>query len=137
MYNLELSLYKLVQYLKEYVNSEGMITPIEIKLRNAQNWLHHLGFEYKDVKKDVFIDGHERPDVIEDRKKFLEKMEELKQYLVEFNEDNTMKKKNYPANYAVGSSDRRPVIVITNDECTFSANDGICKAWTWIGDTFL
>lgn len=82
-----------------------------------RNWLHRLGFEYKDVKKDVFVDGHERPDVVEDRKKFLHKTEELKPYLVEFNEDGTMKEKIYPADCAVGGSDRRPVIVITHDEC--------------------
>lgn len=96
-----------------------------------------MGFEYKDVKKDVFVDGHERPNVVEDWKKFLHQMEELKPYLVEFNEDRTMKEKIYPADCAVGGSDRRPVIVITHDECTFSANDGIRKAWTRKGDTFL
>ena len=85
----------------------------------------------------MFIDRHKRPNIIKDCKKFLEKMEELKPYLVEFNEDSTMKEKNYPANCAVGGSDCRPVIVITRDECTFSANDGIRKAWTRIGDTFL
>lgn len=132
-----MSSYKLVQYLKGYVNPEGITNPIEIKSRTARKWLHRLGFEYKDVKKDVFVDGHERSDVIEDCKRFLEKMEELKSYLVEFNEDGTMKEKDYPANCAMGGCDRRPVILITHDECTFSANDGIRKAWTRIGDTFL
>lgn len=132
-----MSSYKLVQHLKGYVNPEGITNPIEIMSRTARKWLHRLGFEYKDVKKDVFVDGHERSDVIEDCKRFLEKMEELKPYLVEFNEDGTMKEKDYPANCAVGGCDRRPVIVITHDECTFSANDGIRKAWTRIGDTFL
>lgn len=37
----------------------------------------------------------------------------------------------------MGGGDCQPVIVITHDECIFSANDGICKAWTQIGDTFL
>ena len=132
-----MSLYKLVQHFREYVNSEGVTTLIEIKLRTTQNWLYHLGFKYKDVKKNVFIDGHKQPNIIEDRKKFFEKMEELKPYLVEFNEDGTIKEKNYLANCTVGDSNRRPVIVIIYNECTFSTNDGICKAWTWIGDTFL
>lgn len=86
-----MSPYKLVQYLKGYVNPERITNSIEIKSRTARNWLHRLGFEYKDLKKDVFVDGHERSDVVEDRKRFLEKMEELKPYLVEFNEDGTMK----------------------------------------------
>ena len=92
--NLGLTLYKLVQHLREYVNPKGVQTPIEIKSRTARNWLHKLGFEYKDVKKDVFVDGHERPDVVEDREKFLNTMKDLEPYLVEFEEDGLMKIKN-------------------------------------------
>lgn len=132
-----MSSYKLVQYLKGYVNPEGITNPIEIKSCTTQKWLHCLRFEYKDVKKNVFIDGYKRSDVIKDRKRFLKKMEELKPYLVEFNKDSTMKEKNYSANCAVDSCDCRPVIMITHDEYTFSANDEICKAWTQINDTFL
>lgn len=43
------------------------------------------------MKKDIFVDGHEWSDVVKDYKRFLNKMEELKLYLVEFNEDGTMK----------------------------------------------
>ena len=56
---------------------------------------------YKDVRKDVFMDGHERSDVVEDRSNFLKKMEELKPYMVEFNEDSTIKPKAYPPNCVV------------------------------------
>ena len=87
-----------------------------------------MGFEYKDMKKDIFIDGHKRSDLVEDCKRFLNKMENLKPYLVEFNEDGTMKDKTYPLDCAIGGENRRPVIIITYDECTFLANDGICKA---------
>lgn len=54
-----MSSYKLVQYLKQYVNAEGIPTPIVIRSRTARRWLHHLGFEYKEVKKVVFVDGHD------------------------------------------------------------------------------
>lgn len=57
-------------------------------------------------------------------------MKEMEPYLVEFKEDGTMKDKNYPLDCAVGGKNRRPIIVITYDECTFSANGGIPKAWT-------
>lgn len=134
---IELSSYKLVQFLKEYVNPKGTETPIVIRSRTARNWLRKLGFEYKDVRKDVFVDGHERSDVIKDRVNFLKKMEELKPYMVEFEESGAMKPKVYPIDCVVGGEDRRPVIVITHDECTFSANDGIRKAWTMKGDTYL
>jgi hypothetical protein len=38
----------------------------------AQRWLkYRLGYECKETKKGVYIDGHERPDVIVERKTFL------------------------------------------------------------------
>ena len=46
--------------------------------------------------KDVFVEGHERLDVVEDQNRFLIKMEELKSYIVEFNEDGIIKAKDYP-----------------------------------------
>jgi hypothetical protein len=44
--------------------------------RTAINWLKKLGYTCKDVKKGVYHDGHERPDVIEARKKFLDQMQQ-------------------------------------------------------------
>lgn len=107
------------------MNPEGIQTSIEIKSRTARKWLHKLGFQYKDIKRDIFIDGYERPDVVEDRQKFLRIMKDLEPYLVKFEEDGSMKTKNYPDNCAVGGNIRRPIIIIIYDEYTFSANDGI------------
>ena len=42
----------------------------------AINWLKKLGYMCRDVKKGVYHDGHERPDVIEARKKFLDQMQQ-------------------------------------------------------------
>ena len=61
-----LSFYKLVQLLKEYVNPEGIKTPVVIRSHIAQTWLFKLGFVYKEVCKDVFVDGHKLPDMVED-----------------------------------------------------------------------
>ena len=107
---------------------ERVEIPIMIQSRTAQRWLYKLGYEYKDVHKDVFIDGHERSDVVEDCKVFLNKIEELKPYIVEFDEDGAIKPKVYLLDCVIGGNDRQLIIVITHNECTFSANDGIQKA---------
>ena len=73
----------------------------------------------------MFINGHEQPDVVEDCKVFLNKMEELKPYIVGFDENGAMKPKAYPPDCAVGDNHWQPIIVITHDEYTFSANAGI------------
>ena len=49
----------------------------KISLETARLWLHHLGFEVLTVQKGIFIDGHERPDVIDARKLFLRKMTKI------------------------------------------------------------
>lgn len=45
-----------------------------ISERTAITWLKKLGYTCKDVKKGIYHDGHERPDVVEARKKFLDDM---------------------------------------------------------------
>ncbi len=68
----------MVQFLKNYVNPQGVETPIVIRSRTAQAWLCKLGYMYKDVRKDVFVDGYERSDVVENRANFLKQIDELK-----------------------------------------------------------
>ena len=45
-------------------------------VETARKWLHDLGFDVLQMSKGVFIDGHERPDVVESREKFMRKMTE-------------------------------------------------------------
>ncbi len=47
-----------------------------------------------------------------------------------------MKDKNNSLDCKVEDEERQPIIVIPYDECTFSLNDGIRKAWTPI-DVFM
>ena len=77
------------------------------------------------MHKDIFVDGHERLDVVEDCKNFLQKMEELKPYIVEFEENGAIKPKIYLSDCVISGNDWWPIIVITYDECTFLANNRI------------
>jgi hypothetical protein len=45
-----------------------------ISERTAIQWLKKLGYTCKDVRKGMYHDGHERPDVVDARKKFLAQM---------------------------------------------------------------
>ena len=64
-------------------------------------------------------------------------MEDLKSYIVEFEEDDKMKPNVYPSGCTIGGSDWQPIIVITHDKYTFFANIDIRRTWTRVGDTFL
>jgi hypothetical protein len=52
-------------FLKEH----GIAT---LSIPTCWRWLHNLGFTYDTQRKGYYVDGHERPDVIADRKKFCE-----------------------------------------------------------------
>lgn len=108
-----------------------------IRARTARRWLRRLGYRWQEVRKGVFIDGHERPDVVEYRKQFLEEMQRLLPYLVEFTSNGEMKEKTYPNDCEVGGPNARPIILITHDESTFSANDAKRQAWIAENNTFL
>lgn len=123
--NLKLILYKFVQYLRKYINSKEVQTLIKIKSKTACNWLYKFGFEYKNIKKYVFIDKYEGPDIVEDYDKFLNIIKNLKLYLIEFEEDRLIKTKNYLDNYTVGRDIHCSVIVITHNKYIFSANNRI------------
>ena len=65
----------------EWVNEELLVNetlepgfPRKISVETARHWLHELGFEVLGAKKGCYVDGHERDDVVEDRRKFLCRM---------------------------------------------------------------
>lgn len=66
--------------------------------------------------------------MVEDWNRFLTKIEELKLYMVKFNEDSAMKTKNYLVNYAVEEKKHCSIIIITYDKYIFFANNRIWKA---------
>lgn len=45
--------------------------PRKISVSTCRRWLLHIGFEVVTPRSGVFIDGHERPDVVESRTAFL------------------------------------------------------------------
>lgn len=52
--------------------------------------------------KNVFIDGHKRPDIIENYKHFFQVMKNLEPYLVEFDKTNQIVLKIYLSDYKIG-----------------------------------
>ena len=48
--------------------------PGKISIETVRKWLHHLEFHVLDPKKGIYINGHEREDVVAYRAKFLRKM---------------------------------------------------------------
>ncbi|RIA79587.1 hypothetical protein C1645_840337 [Glomus cerebriforme] len=59
-----------------------------IHINTARNYLKELGYTYAKVKKGIYIDGHEREDVVAYRKIFLEQMNEFEHRMPIFSGDD-------------------------------------------------
>jgi hypothetical protein len=77
-----------------------------------------LGFFNQQQKQGVYFDGHERDDVVEYRKKFLEEVAKYEPYIANY-EGETMDK--ILPNL---QTDKKEHILVTHDECIFYSNDG-------------
>ena len=73
-----------VNKFKEYVEQElfpsvGIENKKKISNTTAREWLKHFGWSFHTGKKDIYYDGHERPDVLAYRQEFLAEMAQLEQ----------------------------------------------------------
>ena len=85
--------------------------------------LLHLN-EMSADSSQVYVDGHERPDVVEYRQKvFLPRWREFKRRMVVFDEDGHWRA---PATLRPGE---KLLVLVTHDESTFNANDGKRRLW--------
>ncbi len=50
---------------------------VEVCTSTMSNWLHNLGFGYHQYSKGVYFDGHERADVVADRRVYLKSLQSL------------------------------------------------------------
>ena len=111
--------------------------PRRISVETARQWMHRLGFEVVWKKKGTYVDGHERPDVVEYRTKFLRRMVGL----VFLNPENAPTEEAKNALPVDLHSPPREIIdktvVLFHDESTFQANDDQSTLWAEKGTTVL
>lgn len=119
----------LLQGNSETVGEDESVQParsLAIRSRTARRWLHRLGFQWKSARKGVFVDGHERADVVSYRQNwFIPEFEKLRPLLVWWDNDGNIQIPIVPEG-------ERPHVLIMHDESTFNANDG--KRFLWVED---
>ncbi|KAG0633878.1 hypothetical protein HOY80DRAFT_1062201 [Tuber brumale] len=97
----------------------------QLSRRTGCRWLAKLGFKWKEVRKGVYNDGHERDDVKDYRDKiFLPYLKSLEASLMKWDESL-----NPLPSTEVLSGDLEAIIMVTQDECTFNSNDGRHFIW--------
>jgi len=103
--------------------------PRHIGLETGRKFLHELGFEVLNQKKGVYIDGHERHDVVEHRKKFLRQLV-AGGFLTKDGAPNDEAKNAFPDDIESPPAERREKnVFIFHDETTFNANEDEGLQW--------
>jgi len=102
--------------------------------RTAVEWFHRCGYSWKDLRKGVYKDGHEQPDVLDYRDtQFLPRLAELEPTFVQFElvpateltpEHIISRPPSAPLPHGV-----RPRVPVTHDECSFNSTDGVHRGW--------
>ena len=64
-------------------NAESDSKFLQVSESSALSWAHRLGLKFSKRRKGYYVDGHDRKDVLQHRKQWLqtEKQLELRQYL--------------------------------------------------------
>jgi len=94
-----------------------------ISLRTAQRWLKKLSWRYAKKKNGMYIDGHERDDVVDYRKKFVQRWQEYEKRFI--NEGQVVSR---PQGFEVPGV-RFRLILVTHDKSTFYENDRRKTKW--------
>ena len=96
--------------------------PRRVSVETSRKWLHEMGFEVVTARKGIFVDGHERPDVIESRKGFLRKMVKIG-FLHFTNAPTDRARQALPEDVDPPILEKREkTVVFFHDETTFQSN---------------
>ena len=102
--------------------------PRLISLRTAIRWLRHLGFKPRSHKKGVYIDGHEREDVVKHRVEYLKVMEELRKT----HKPPPQCADEEPRVRVEEDEEKKTLVLLYHDESIYNTNEG--QSWMWAED---
>ncbi|KAI9448581.1 hypothetical protein H4582DRAFT_1796117, partial [Lactarius indigo] len=102
----------------------GITTKQPLSTRTARRWLIKLGWRHTQIRKGVYMDGHERDDVVKYRQEsFLPTMKKYEERMVHYEgpELRRVEPKLQPG--------EQEIIPNFHDESTFHGNDETRSAW--------
>ena len=117
------------QEIQERLRTSG-IEKQQISERTARRWLRKFKWRYSQKKKGMYIDGHEREDVVAYHQKFVTRF--FNQYAPRmYTWDHDGKETIPAAGSPLANTNNRPfrLIPVTHDESTFFANDERKTRW--------
>ena len=105
------------------------ISKVSISVTTAHRWLEKLGWSYGKLKNGMYIDGHERSDVVEYRERFVERFMGHERQFHRWDHDGSELPcpNGFPVAGAIGCF---CLILVTHDKSTFFQNDEHNMGWS-------
>jgi hypothetical protein len=107
--------------------SEKGICKPSISKRTATRWLQKLDWRYQKTRNGMYIDGHEREDVVAYRCAFVERWKTFEKRFHQW--DNDGRELPRPNGFPLPDNGPFRLVLITHDESTFYQNDRRKIAW--------
>jgi hypothetical protein len=103
-----------------------------IHVRTARCWLKAHDWRYAKKTAGMYVDGHEREDVVAYRDEFLKRWKKYEKRMIQYDSDG--KRCQELTGFPVPSGQRFQLILITHDESTFYENDQWKVYWVKSGE---
>ena len=92
-----------------------------ILVQTARRWLKQLNWWYGKKPNGMYVDGHEREDVVQYRKEFIARWKDYEKQMVTYDKDGNID--FTPTGFPVPQGHRFRLILVTHDKSMFYAND--------------
>ena len=102
---------------------------LEVSVSTACRWMHLLGFHPQSLKSKIYTDGHERPDVLEYRDKFIAQMESFQARMTGYSGPDLL------IAHPAADTENPRILVINHDEVSFDSAAGRQRPWVEEGHT--
>jgi hypothetical protein len=107
--------------------SEKGICKASISKKTATRWLEKLDWRYKSSQNGMYIDGHEREDVVAYRHEFVEQFKTYEKCFHKW--DNDGHELPCPNGFPLPNGGPFRLVLVTHDESIFYQNDHHKTAW--------
>lgn len=92
-----------------------------ISVQTTQRWLKWLNWQYDKKQNGMYVNGHEREDVVQYWKEFIARWKDYEKRMVTYDKDGNI---NFiPTGFPILQGHHFWLILVTHNESTFYAND--------------
>ncbi|KAJ3522656.1 hypothetical protein NMY22_g11792 [Coprinellus aureogranulatus] len=128
----------IVDFVSQSTQMQTMLEQMGVKRRSmsiaqAYRWLRANGYRYGRKRKGMYIDGHEREDVVQYREEFIQRWQEYEKRMITYGNDGEIV--SMPEGFKLNNpATPFELVLVTHDESTFYENDRRNLCWSHEND---